>query len=182
MDTNNAGLRIGIVSGIVSSLIVIIFINPILSFMWKVTVVGIGSLHQGYVDSIYKSAALPLSNEGTMAVAALVALGLVLGEFSALRAEKTVVRVTRAIILLTTASFLLLITWRFSILKGTDIIMASFTQRLTVLAPAISDTEYKTIQARWASMQGKADYDAIVSAMDKRAKELNVTLPPVKEP
>ena len=61
-------------------------------------------------------------------------------------------------------------------------ITASFTQRLTILAPAIDDAEYKTLKARWASIQTKADYDAIVTAMDKRAKELNVTLPPEIEP
>jgi hypothetical protein len=61
-------------------------------------------------------------------------------------------------------------------------ITASFTQRITILAPAIDDDEYRTLKARWADMQTKADYDAIVAAMDKRAKELSVTLPPVRKP
>jgi hypothetical protein len=70
----------------------------------------------------------------------------------------------------------------FSLASGTKLITASFTQRLTVLAPAISDTEYKTLKARWAGMKGKADYDALVAAMDKRATELGVTLPRVRKP
>jgi hypothetical protein len=70
----------------------------------------------------------------------------------------------------------------FTISAGTMLITRSFTQRLTVLAPAISDTEYKTLRARWASMQGEADYDALVAEMDRRATELGVKLPPVRKP
>ena len=67
-------------------------------------------------------------------------------------------------------------------MDGTAAITVSFGQRLTVLAPAISDSEYKTLKARWAGMQSKADYDALVIAMDKRAIELGVQLPPVRKP
>ena len=66
--------------------------------------------------------------------------------------------------------------------RGIVKINTSFNQRLTVLAPAITDGEYKTLKARWASMQSKADYDALTTAMEKRAAELNVTLPPVRNP
>jgi hypothetical protein len=69
-----------------------------------------------------------------------------------------------------------------SLSRGVMEINASFTRRLTVLAPLISDAEYKTLKARWANMRGKADYDALVTAMDKRAAELGVTLPPVRKP
>jgi len=77
---------------------------------------------------------------------------------------------------------LLVVTAKFAILQGTVEIDSSFTQRLTVLAPAISDTEYKTLRARWAGMQGKADYDALVTEMDRRATQLGVKLPPVRKP
>lgn len=70
----------------------------------------------------------------------------------------------------------------FSISSGIAQISASFNQRLTVLAPAISDVEYKTLKARWASMKSKADYDALVSLMDNRAAELGVKLPTVRKP
>lgn len=70
----------------------------------------------------------------------------------------------------------------FALSVGTAKIAASFNQRLSVLAAAISDAEYKALKARWASMKGKADYDALVSAMDKRGTESGVKLPAVRKP
>ncbi len=52
------GLKVGIISGVISSLLVLIFIQPILSIMWKAIVAVGGFVHQGYVDRIYRNAAV----------------------------------------------------------------------------------------------------------------------------
>jgi hypothetical protein len=171
------------------SLLVTIFIQPILRFTWSAVLAVGGFLHKGYVDRIYVSAARGVSElSGSIMVTALfVAIpmaavySLLHGRGSdfdsqiATRALRTAWRLMAAFTALTL--FVL-----FTISTGTRVITESFIQRLTVLAPAISDTEFKTLKAKWASMQGKADYDALVIAMDKRATELSVTLPPVRNP
>lgn len=191
---DNKALKIGIISGIISSLLVIIFINPILSFVWRVTVAVAGSVHQGYVDRLYRDAAMPDINfVGLLTYLAVLEFGFMTSMFTVFnfRFENfpqpymLIGKVNRYGGYLVQLSVLLLIIGLFtgfSIVDGISRLNASFTQRLTVLAPAINDTEYKTLRARWASMQSKADYDAIVIAMDKRAKELSITLPPVRVP
>lgn len=56
----NHNIRVGIISGIITSLIVIIFIEPILNLMWD----GLKSsgifLFNKYVDTLYRNAALGL--------------------------------------------------------------------------------------------------------------------------
>jgi hypothetical protein len=183
-------LKLGIVGGLISSLLVLIFIQPILTFLWHVILNVGGTLHQGYVDTVYRNAAIAGSNpygDHTLFVL-LVVLGNV-GFFWALEKlkadpaadhfpgfTKLVERTIWSFVLMS----LLVVFVRAAIVKGTAQIAESFTQRLTVLAPGISDSEYKILKARWASMHGRADYDAIVADMEKRATELGVKLPPVR--
>ncbi len=179
---DNRALKIGIISGIVSSLIVIIFIHPILSFIWNAVVTIGGSVQQGYVDRIYRNAAIGDRNlVGHMTFLILLTFSLFGAMFLWMRTavSSRFLNIVSALAALVLCSVLLV---AFSLSSGIMEISASFTQRLTVLAPAISDAEYKTLKARWASMRAKADYDAIVTAMDRRAAELGITLPPVRKP
>jgi hypothetical protein len=189
---DSKALKIGVISGIISSLVVIIFINPILSFVWKVTVAVAGSFHQGYIDRIYKNAAITDPNEiGWMTFLSVLSFGLIFAQFIFFYSidwdfsrpwMTRIIRLLRGLCWFSIGILLLVMMVRSSIFQGTMYITASFTQRLTVLAPQIDDAEFKTFRAQWASMQSKADYDAIVAGMDKRAKELGVSLPPVRNP
>lgn len=186
------GLNIGIISGVISSLIVLIFIQPILSLVWKAIMAIGGSVHHGYVDRIYRNAAvIGPDPHGILTLFVLLVVPLLVLLFWSQRVmefEQYSVYFPRSMKFhkiiswgLAMMAFLIFIA-RFSILQGTLKIDESFRQRLTILAPAISDAEYKTLKARWAGMQGKADYDALVTAMDRRATELGVTLPPARKP
>jgi hypothetical protein len=53
----------------------------------------------------------------------------------------------------------------------------SFHQRVTVLAPAISDEAEKVLQARFAGLQDRGDYESLNHDIDQLAREKNVTLP-----
>jgi hypothetical protein len=195
---DNKSLKTAIISGVIATLIVTIFIQPILGFVWNAFMAIVGTIHQGYVDRIYRNAALGERNsvgEATFIILMLFILGSIFSNFLYVVGEaatspsflrRTFSAGNRARIdsgfemLIVLLSFVLLVT--FSLSTGITEISASFTQRLTVLAPAISDGEYKTLKARWANMRTKADYDALVAAMDKRAAELSVPLPPVRKP
>jgi hypothetical protein len=191
MDTK--ALKVGITSSVISSLVVIIFINPIMRLVWRIVIFIARTLHHGYVDAIYRRAASPEAEPigfatflGVFALATFVAsLTTFAGDedhISMLRRTRGAQRLVLYFVRFCTASMMAMLLVIFSIGSGMETINASFTQRLTILAPVISDGEYKSIKARWASMSGKDDYDRIVSDMDKRAKELGTTLPPQREP
>jgi len=186
------GLKERITSGLLVWLLVTIFIQPILSFAWKAILVVGGFVHQGYVDRIYRNAAIidsnPYGRTTLLSVLTIPVLVYLLWIVRRVEFHPDYARFPRHMKAMvpigwTIASLLIaLMLGKTAILVGTTEIGSSFTQRLTVLAPAISDTEYKTLKARWASMQGKSDYDALVATMDKRAAELGVKLPPVQKP
>jgi hypothetical protein len=193
----NNELKVGIVSGIVSSLLVILLIQPTLRIVWE-AVLRLGNLfHQGYVDRIYRNAALDRDIAAHLVVMIII-LAILLRVFYLMvvfhQQESTGGPNRRLPAMpkfnlfpkmfnfgLAGVAFLVVFV-AASISNGTMEISASFTQRLTVLAPAISDIEYKNFRARWANMHGKADYDALVSAMDRRAAEVGITLPALREP
>jgi len=78
--------------------------------------------------------------------------------------------------------FWFIIWFTFILLLGITGLSKSFQQRLTVLAPAITDKEYKLFDAKWANMRSKADYDALNAVIEERAKQSGITLPPADAP
>ncbi len=193
-DMDSKGLKERITSGLIVWLLVTIFIQPILSFTWKAILVVGGFVHQGYVDRIYRGAALGEHNAVGLLTFLLLTTYILMtmaGHWLDLVASTSTVlqrtySVPRLLMNLPLALLMLILGFAFlvvfSLSMGKAVISASFSQRLTVLAPAISDMEYKTLKARWAGMQGKADYDALVTEMDRRATQLGVNLPPVRKP
>lgn len=182
-------LKIGIIGGVVSSILVIIFIQPILSFVWSAVLSFGESVQAGYVDRIYKNAALGERNlVGHLSLLALTML-LVFAPVTFFSAEiaRRHERIKRASSIfhitmsLTSVmfSFLMLIAASLSI--GVTEINASFIQRLTVLSPSISDQERKEWHARWAKMRNQKDYRALVAAMEQRASDLKVELPELRK-
>lgn len=182
-------LKIGIIGGVVSSILVIIFIQPILSFVWSAVLSFGESIQAGYVDRIYKNAAIGERNlTGHLSLLALTML-LIFVSVAFISADiashheiiKRVSSIFHIVMALTSTvlSFLILIATSLSI--GVMDINASFIQRLTVLSPSISDQERKEWQARWAMMQNQKDYHALVAAMEQRASDLKVELPELRK-
>jgi len=54
---------------------------------------------------------------------------------------------------------------------------SSFDQRLTVLAPKISDQEYEEFRALWAGMKSRKDYKIIENKMNNSANKYGIQLP-----
>ncbi|HTB92135.1 MAG TPA: hypothetical protein VK728_04845 [Candidatus Sulfotelmatobacter sp.] len=191
-------IKLGLIANAVF-FVLIFFVQRLASLAWNLVLKLGGHLHQGYVDSIYRSAGAGEQNlVGHMTLLFLLSAPLYLIFYFQLtsrnetaaapdrpNARRYLEKFERGILLIGAISgipayfsmFLI-----FSISFGIFQINASFDRRLTVLAPAITDVEYKTLKARWANMQSKADYDALVSDMDNRAAMLNVKLPPVRKP
>jgi len=190
-------LKIGIVGGVVSGLMLTLFIQPILKFVWYTVMAVGGHLHKGYVDGIYRAAGANDVNIMGYALASLLILFVLPAAFYPVltqwadmdnqggilsRLDRGMKTFAKGLFIAQGIFLLLICTIAFSLYTGTEEIRSSFTQRLTILSPEISDTEYKTFEARWASMRGKADYDALVASMNNRAAELGIKLPPQRYP
>jgi hypothetical protein len=53
----------------------------------------------------------------------------------------------------------------------------SFNQRITVLAPAISDDEEEVLRSRFAGLTGHDSYESLTIDMDQMAHAHDMTLP-----
>ena len=183
-------LKIGILGGVVSSILVIIFIQPILSILWS-AVIDFGEYIQaGYVDRIYRNAAIGDRNiVGHLTLLLivcflpLIAMGVLIGRSlaraSAANALPRYMHIFLAGSLVLIASVAML---GSSISIGVMDLNASFNQRLTIIAPAVGDRELKEWKAGWASMTSQHDYRSLVARLEKRAEELGITLPKMREP
>ena len=183
-------LKVGMVGGLISSVLVLIFIQPIKYFVWTAVLYFGEYVQAGYVDRIYRGAALGDRNivGHLSALVILMVMLFVAGGFLGvgrhLRQDlvgklfRVFVRIVQVSSIFIPAAMIVVI----SISGGVMEITASFNQRLAVIAPAISDKETKEWKAKLAMMHGQNDYRALVSAMEKRAKELQIELPKLREP
>lgn len=183
-------LKIGILGGIISSVFVIIFIQPILNIVWS-AVLSFGEYIQaGYVDKIYRNAAVGDRNmvgQMTLLLVVVLMLFVSVGFLTSGRGirNKYGVLTSRALMLLMSlmaCTMAVIVLVGFSVASGVMEINASFIQRLTVMAPVISDEEYKEWKAKWAVMNSQNDYHVLVSAMEKRAADLKIELPKLRRP
>jgi hypothetical protein len=204
MDIRRAkDLKFGVTTSIIAAVLFASLIQPFMSLIWRIVTTTAGAFHQGYVDRIYGLAATSDYLTPLITLMVLMFVGglnlsfvfisynldaeLAAGyeayeAFSTFRIISGIHRVLKIVTKVTLLVIMLTVLVAISLLGGVSKISASFNQRLTVLAPAIDDHEYKVFKAQWANMHSKVDYDAIVASVDKRAKELGVSLPPVKKP
>lgn len=183
-------MRKAIVASVVASIIVIVFIQPILGTVWRLILFSSRYL----TDQIYSGASLGERNYLDFIVFSyliVAIMGLVSARFlyvwlvkSRPDSEKSALlglaRRSFDSRLYIAVAFLSMILSGFYLLAATFIdlqLNTSFKQRLTVLAPYISDQEHEEILASWASMRTRADYEAITRRMDETARARNVQLP-----
>ncbi|WP_439841174.1 hypothetical protein [Aeromonas veronii] len=183
-------LKLGIIGGVISSILVIVFIQPIFSFVWEAIISFGESVQAGYVDRIYKNAAIGERNlSGNLLLLVLVIILLSYPLFILLKeyANRYEINDLMSSLINVVISFLILMLSALimvfaSISVGVMEINASFNQRLTVIAPSIDDKEIKEWRAQWAKMEGLRDYQTLTTAMENRAVELNITLPKLRNP
>ena len=185
----NKALKIGIIGGLITWLITTVFLQPISNLVWGAVVRVARVINQGYVDAIYSNAALSDRDLIGHVTFLLVFIAFLIGLAVLLNTRKTAERSPAkqpsdkafdGIMILLAVMCLGLTLVLFSLSNGSREITASFDQRLTIMAPLISELEYKTFKARWAGMKTEADYKSLISATEDRAKELGIVLPSTK--
>ncbi len=187
--TKDSVIRKGIIASVIAAFVVIIFIQPLLRFIWAV-ILALGSRFlQGYIDSTYKSAALGGRNDVDViligwlfAIVSGMMIGMTLAiikkklsrERPSRKSGKRLEWLILGICLVLFHVSGISVTVRaFADLQ----LNTSFQQRLKVLGPVLKDMEVKELEAAWASMQTRADYEAIQMRLEETAEAHEIRLP-----
>ena len=185
-------VRIGIITSVLSTMLVIFFIQPLLSAAWRFSSVLASHFFQSYYDGLYSNAALGHRNWLEFALFAFsvsLILGMTSGVLTSLAARKFLFRkdvrgwLFSSPFRLIALSVVLLLALLFSsasllVRAYADLqLNTSFQQRLTVIAPHLTEQEEEELLAMWASMQTRANYNQINEKLESHARANDVTLP-----
>jgi len=190
--TKDPQIRRGIIASVIASVIILVFIQPVLRLAWSAILAFGTRIFQGYIDSIYANAAL-----GHKSYIDFILLILILSLFSGFSVGMLRVmtiafkrraphlerrpRLSKRHLLI--MFWILIIIFHLSVLSliippYSDLqLNTSFQQRLTVLAPKLTDLEEEELKAAWASMQTRSHYEDIKLQMEEIAREHGITLP-----
>lgn len=183
-----SGIKKEFLVGVIAAIIVIIFVEPIIRWLWGLIIQFSAVTYDGYIDFIYRNAAfgkrnyvdvlLFMSFVSVLLGLLLRGLMLILGGSKIRSVYRRIPYKAQTIIIVINVAVLTLVLFHYTILFYTDLqLNTSFEQRLTVLAPEISDQDYKEIKALWASMDSRGDFLALNAKMENLAAQNNVEIP-----
>jgi hypothetical protein len=185
-----------VAASIVASIIIIFFIQPFVPFVSSIVVGVVSLFYHGYVNGIYKQAAINTTDAVVLSILGFVTLfpaGVMLGAATSslffMRVLKRVemmdrintsriFRVARNMIIVVSILFtpyLFIVNERFYVACQAS---ATFQQRMMALAPVLSDVERKALLSQWALMKGRDDYDKINTQLEGIASNRHVEIPP----
>ena len=185
--------RVGVLSGVIASVLVLIFVEPRLELTWRVSSVALSGIATDTIDGVYRSAALGHRNHAVVRVVVFLA-GLSVGALTSLTvtgmlvwrrgvgavAELAETR-RRPMLVMSVLSVLLVVggVQMFAATLYADLqYVTSFEQQLTILAPGIDEQLEEELRAQWASMSSRADYLGMNSRMELVADSVGIELPP----
>ena len=180
--------RKNLLVSIITSVLVLIFIEPILKWSGNAIMWLGANTYDGITNSFYKSAALGFREKFSFVTFGLM-LSTLAGIFSGISMEmlrpprhnntpvESRQKRRKILIVIMTGLFLLvslyIITLDFAELQ----LNSSFNQRITVLAASAPDQKIKELRASWSLMEKRSDYESLTSGMDILAKQYNIKLP-----
>ena len=184
----NIEIKKEIYVSVIVTILTIVFIDPILKFIWGGMIWFGTTSYQGFLNSMYKNAALGHRNYIDVIIFWFLCstfIGIAMGVIS-WQVNKNLIpveKINKSPRLKKFFIVLIMVLWIIGTLREAtsafvDLqLNASFQQRLTVLAPKISEQEHKELSASWANMQNRSDYELIVMQMDTLAQQNNIVLP-----
>ncbi|HJS13923.1 MAG TPA: hypothetical protein VJ795_02545 [Rheinheimera sp.] len=178
--------RKNIIVSVITSIIVLVLIEPILKYASDVLMWMGQNLSNSFTNSLYSSAAMGFREKFSfVALMWLISIliGLVGGATIGMQSAKKRTPISpssavgRAINIALAAMFVVLACYMMTRDFIELQLNTSFNQRVTVLAGKAADTEIKEIRADWASMKSRADYEAVTLNMNNIAKRYSIELP-----
>jgi hypothetical protein len=194
----NQNQRSAIIASIVASLLVLYFIDPILTFLSKLFLNIADILFSSYLDRLYAEISSGDPNIGLIFIYLFFGAPTILCIYILTKKILSLIRKNdldaltekgdKKIIVkkIKKLSFYLTINLIILSILGLFIIVdhyvrfktsSSFHQYMTVIHPSISDKEYKELLAQYASMRTKADYDELIRKILNISKNSGVELP-----
>jgi cell division protein FtsL len=181
--------RTSVIAGLVASVLFVLLLQPILNWASSVLVAMSGHVASTMSDRLYQRAALGAKHDlGPVVLSYFALLTVMIPVVSipllGLRPERPVhpqstrlLGVVGFIVAPIILVFALLLT---AVAETADArLNAKFQQRVTILAPHVTDREAKELAAQWASMKSRTHYDGLNSRIDALAKTHGVELPVV---
>lgn len=185
---NDPNFRKNLLVSIITSVLVIIFIEPLL----KLSANGImwlgENISASFTKSVYTSAALGFREKFSfiqLSIFFAAVIGFIAGvESSKILKTKIVIQKEvaksqiRKILSACLASLTILIV--IYLMAGNFIelqLNTSFNQRLSVLSAKITDQQVKDLRAAWALMENRSDYEKLTTEMNSLAQEHHIKLP-----
>lgn len=170
-------LKIGILGGIVSSVLVIIFIQPILNFIWESTLAFGEAIQAGYIEKIYINIGIPDKDiAGNLSLGGVTFIFMVIGYKYFIRAFGGIHRQKYGNTFLSITGILMSIVFMmmFSMSVGISKLHSSVERKLVILSPEITDNELKMWHASLAKIKSKKDFDSLNKELDNRALNLKI--------
>ena len=184
-----------VVISIVAAILATVLFQPLIQWIWGVALNVSSSTISKLVNIVYLQAALGTNNRidvtflliitsGLTGVGiGILSLGFIKKKIQSPNLEIQKNRSTNLRRILTVGLYIgLYLLILFTILNtGAEFhslqLNSSFDQRLTVLAPAITDQQYKELKASWAIMKTRKDYEQINNTITQLAADHSVELP-----
>jgi hypothetical protein len=187
------GIRKEILIAIFVGFLTTILFDPLTKLIWN-WILEMGRLgYTGVVNSVYRQAAYGHRNDIDVVFLELIWMaGFVFVIWAILmtfRGPKgisdltlkapTKIRLSWLKTIVIVSSAIMVISFSFGFFGSfADLqLNTSFQQRLTALAPVITDQQEEELQASWASMENRDDYLVILERMNSMAKDNGIELP-----
>ncbi len=187
-------IKRNIIVSVSSTILVLVFIKPILNLGWKFLSWCSTNFYQNFLNGVYKNAALGQRDWVSVILLSIVVsavMGISIGtlirpifrKLQKIKEKKrdNIFRKIRRIIIC--LSYIISIGLIFLLICLAVFVYAdlqlntSFQQRLAVLCPKIGDLETKNLQASWALMESREDYENIILRMQELAEKNRIKLP-----
>lgn len=183
-------IRVGIVAGIIASMIFVYFLDPIIRVFGEGVLYVSEYLVTGLLDSLYQKSALGVAKDPALSTYAFL-VGIVVGfPVAALTVilrkkipsggenqERVGSKSRKLIAIIPLVIFPIILFYQFWIMLFQYQIVTSFDQHMRILAPYMDSKERALIESEFASMQKENDYKILYSKMHGVAKAKNVILP-----
>lgn len=183
-------IRVGIVTGIVASMVFVYFLDPIIRVFGEGVLYVSKYLVTGLLDSLYQKSALGVAKDPALSTYSLfvgMVVGLPVAALSVILrrkinsgsdSEKRPESKSRKLIAIIPIVVLpVMLFYQFWTILFQYQVVTSFDQHIRILAPYIETNERMFIESEFASMQREEDYKNLYNTMNGLAKANKVVLP-----
>ena len=190
----DSGLRVAVIAGVISTMIFALVIQPGLRWGWDIAQPIIAEISSSFTDAIYRSASLGFRSwldviiytagrgalvgayAGVLTVL-IVRRGRIVGLSDKIKGSRSLIWWLRLLVIVYLSLGIVSSIWAVWRAYADLELNASFRQRATVLAPYISDQTEEELEALWASMSSRSDYESINAKLGELAELNGVALP-----